>query len=151
MLERLCFRLSLHASLAYLEFQNPTGDGEYESISDADALFLVAGDPSSDDEPMRKGSCFQASVSFILNCHSDHYTSHSNGSWVMSSRPHSSSSRSKRSRFFAHLQKVASCLHATLVSILISHCCSKNLGANRERCQTCCDRDHRSTKRKRYQ
>ncbi|KAF8965271.1 FACT complex subunit SPT16 [Flammula alnicola] len=32
---------------------------DYESISDADALLLVAGDPTSDDEPMRKGSCFQ--------------------------------------------------------------------------------------------
>lgn len=67
-------RFGLHAYFAYLVFQNPTGDGDYESISEADALFLVAGDPSPDDEPMRKGSCFQASVPFILNCRSDRCT-----------------------------------------------------------------------------
>lgn len=39
----------------------------------------------------------------------------------MSSRPLSSSSKSKRSRFFAHLQKVTSCRY-DLVSIFISYC-----------------------------
>ncbi|KAF9567635.1 FACT complex subunit SPT16 [Agrocybe pediades] len=32
---------------------------DFESIIDVDALLLIAGDPTSDDEPMRKGSCFQ--------------------------------------------------------------------------------------------
>ncbi|CAA7267953.1 unnamed protein product [Cyclocybe aegerita] len=32
---------------------------DYESIADVDSLFLIAGDPTSDDEPMRKGSCLQ--------------------------------------------------------------------------------------------
>jgi len=55
-------------------------------------------------------------------------THYSNGSWVMSSRPHSSSSKSKRSRFFALLQKVASCLYDVLVPIFISCFAAKVLG-----------------------
>ncbi|KAF8163125.1 FACT complex subunit SPT16 [Crassisporium funariophilum] len=36
------------------------GDNEdYASIAGVDALLLIAGDPAADDEPMRKGSCFQ--------------------------------------------------------------------------------------------
>ncbi|KAF9484717.1 FACT complex subunit SPT16 [Pholiota conissans] len=38
---------------------NAKQNEDYESIADVDALLLVAGDPTSDDEPMRKGSCFQ--------------------------------------------------------------------------------------------
>jgi len=43
--------------------QNSHESDDYESISTADALFLVAGDPTSDEEPMRKGSCFQVVIS----------------------------------------------------------------------------------------
>ncbi|KAJ3517783.1 hypothetical protein NLJ89_g277 [Agrocybe chaxingu] len=35
---------------------------DYESIGDVDSLFLIAGDPTSDDEPMRKGSCLQKCI-----------------------------------------------------------------------------------------
>ena len=40
-------------------FQNASKNEDYSSIADVDALFLVAGDPASEDEPMRKGTCFQ--------------------------------------------------------------------------------------------
>ncbi|PPQ86867.1 hypothetical protein CVT25_012586 [Psilocybe cyanescens] len=43
----------------YDSWTNAQQDEDYESISDVDALFLIAGDPTSDEEPMRKGSCFQ--------------------------------------------------------------------------------------------
>lgn len=39
--------------------QSAKNNDDYESIADVDALLLIAGDPTSDDEPMRKGSCFQ--------------------------------------------------------------------------------------------
>ncbi|KAF5372890.1 hypothetical protein D9758_001715 [Tetrapyrgos nigripes] len=32
---------------------------DYSSIADTDALLLLAGDPAAEDEPMRKGTCFQ--------------------------------------------------------------------------------------------
>ncbi|KAF8228962.1 FACT complex subunit SPT16 [Tricholoma matsutake] len=32
---------------------------DYSSIAEADCLLLVAGDPASEDEPMRKGTCLQ--------------------------------------------------------------------------------------------
>ncbi|KAF8636567.1 hypothetical protein AX17_003378 [Amanita inopinata Kibby_2008] len=32
---------------------------DYSSIADVEALLLVAGDPAAEDEPMRKGTCFQ--------------------------------------------------------------------------------------------
>ncbi|KIM49314.1 hypothetical protein M413DRAFT_438502 [Hebeloma cylindrosporum] len=43
----------------YDSWANAKEDEDYESINDVDALLLVAGDPTSDDDPMRKGSCFQ--------------------------------------------------------------------------------------------
>ncbi|KAF8201718.1 FACT complex subunit SPT16 [Pholiota molesta] len=43
----------------FQSWANAKQNEDYESIADADALLLVAGDPTSDDEPMRKGSCFQ--------------------------------------------------------------------------------------------
>ena len=47
---------------------------DYGSVGSVDALFLVAGDPASEDEPMRKGTCLWVSpicnsefmVSFVL-------------------------------------------------------------------------------------
>ncbi|KIL69574.1 hypothetical protein M378DRAFT_7423 [Amanita muscaria Koide BX008] len=38
---------------------NASKNDDYGSIADADALLLIAGDPAAEDEPMRKGTCFQ--------------------------------------------------------------------------------------------
>jgi len=38
-------------------------NGDYGSIADVDALLLIAGDPAAEDEPMRKGTCFQVGLS----------------------------------------------------------------------------------------
>ncbi|KAJ7582567.1 FACT complex subunit SPT16 [Mycena floridula] len=38
---------------------NDASNDDYSSISTADAIFLVAGDPAGEDEPMRKGTCLQ--------------------------------------------------------------------------------------------
>ncbi|KAJ3536926.1 hypothetical protein NMY22_g5814 [Coprinellus aureogranulatus] len=43
----------------YEAWNNASKNDDYASISDADALLLVAGDPAAEDEPMRKGTCFQ--------------------------------------------------------------------------------------------
>jgi hypothetical protein len=43
-------------------FQNAQENEDYSSIADVDALLLVAGDPISEEEPMRKGSCFQVDL-----------------------------------------------------------------------------------------
>ncbi|RXW24869.1 hypothetical protein EST38_g943 [Candolleomyces aberdarensis] len=43
----------------YEAWNNASKSEDYSSIADVDALFLVAGDPASEDEPMRKGTCFQ--------------------------------------------------------------------------------------------
>jgi hypothetical protein len=39
--------------------QSAKNDEDYSSIADTDALLLLAGDPAAEDEPMRKGTCFQ--------------------------------------------------------------------------------------------
>lgn len=46
--------------------QNAQKDEEYSSISDVDALLLIAGDPMGEDEPIRKGTAFQVSSSLVL-------------------------------------------------------------------------------------
>ncbi len=43
--------------------QNAAQDDDYSSIADVDALFLAAGDPAGEDEPMRKGTAFQVCLS----------------------------------------------------------------------------------------
>lgn len=43
----------------YEAWNNASKNDDYASIADSDALLLVAGDPASEDEPMRKGTCFQ--------------------------------------------------------------------------------------------
>lgn len=45
--------------------QNASKNDDYASISDADALLLVAGDPASEEEPMRKGTCFQVRTIYL--------------------------------------------------------------------------------------
>lgn len=42
-----------------LTFQSAKNDDDYSSIAEVDAILLVAGDPASEDEPMRKGTCLQ--------------------------------------------------------------------------------------------
>lgn len=54
--------------------QDAKNNEDYESISDVDALLLVAGDPTADDEPMRKGSCFQVSICHCKFSHQHVYT-----------------------------------------------------------------------------
>ncbi|KAM5539042.1 hypothetical protein V8D89_007265 [Ganoderma adspersum] len=43
----------------YNSWNNAQKDEEYSSISDVDALLLIAGDPMGEDEPIRKGTAFQ--------------------------------------------------------------------------------------------
>ncbi|KAG5341046.1 hypothetical protein C0989_011905 [Termitomyces sp. Mn162] len=43
----------------YDGWNSARNDDDYSSIADADAILLVAGDPASEDEPMRKGTCLQ--------------------------------------------------------------------------------------------
>lgn len=40
---------------------NVQKDEECSSISEVDALLLIAGDPMGEDEPIRKGTAFQVS------------------------------------------------------------------------------------------
>ncbi len=42
--------------------QNAQKSDDYGSIADADALLLIAGDPAAEDEPIRKGTAFQVSM-----------------------------------------------------------------------------------------
>lgn len=42
--------------------QDASSDNEYASVLDCDALLLASGDPGAEDEPMKKGTCFQVSV-----------------------------------------------------------------------------------------
>ncbi|PIL23839.1 hypothetical protein GSI_13590 [Ganoderma sinense ZZ0214-1] len=43
----------------YTSWNNAQKDEEYSSISEVDALLLIAGDPMGEDEPIRKGTAFQ--------------------------------------------------------------------------------------------
>ncbi|KAG6812757.1 hypothetical protein H0H92_000672 [Tricholoma furcatifolium] len=43
----------------YDGWRSAKNDDDYSSIANADAILLVAGDPVSEDEPMRKGTCLQ--------------------------------------------------------------------------------------------
>ncbi|EAU88389.2 FACT complex subunit SPT16 [Coprinopsis cinerea okayama7 len=43
----------------YEGWNSASQNEEYSSIADVDGLFLLAGDPASEDEPTRKGTCFQ--------------------------------------------------------------------------------------------
>ncbi|KAK2467068.1 hypothetical protein APHAL10511_001326 [Amanita phalloides] len=43
----------------YDSWANASKDDDYSSLADVDALLLIAGDPAAEDEPMRKGTCFQ--------------------------------------------------------------------------------------------
>ncbi|KAF9821701.1 hypothetical protein IEO21_00547 [Rhodonia placenta] len=40
-------------------WNNASASNEYSSIADVDAIFLPAGDPAGEDEPIRKGTAFQ--------------------------------------------------------------------------------------------
>lgn len=42
--------------------QSASQNEDFSSIADVDALFLLAGDPAAEDEPVRKGTCFQVSA-----------------------------------------------------------------------------------------
>ena len=55
--------------LMLLRPQNASKNDDYASISDADAVLLVAGDPAAEDEAMRKGTCFQVSLAATAHCH----------------------------------------------------------------------------------
>lgn len=39
--------------------QIASNNDDYASIAEADALFLAAGDPAGEDDPIRKGTAFQ--------------------------------------------------------------------------------------------
>jgi hypothetical protein len=52
---------------ANIRFQNASEDVDYSSISSCDALFLCAGDPAGEDEPIPKGTAFQVSVIDIFD------------------------------------------------------------------------------------
>jgi hypothetical protein len=39
--------------------QDASQNGDYDSIAQCDALFLCAGDPAAEDEPVPKGTAFQ--------------------------------------------------------------------------------------------
>ncbi|KIK63712.1 hypothetical protein GYMLUDRAFT_162320 [Collybiopsis luxurians FD-317 M1] len=43
----------------YSGWKNASSSNDYSSIADTDALLLLAGDPAGEDEPMKKGTCFQ--------------------------------------------------------------------------------------------
>ncbi|KAF9072976.1 FACT complex subunit SPT16 [Rhodocollybia butyracea] len=43
----------------YAAWENASSNEDYSSISDADALLLLAGDPADEDAPMKKGTGFQ--------------------------------------------------------------------------------------------
>ncbi|RDB21018.1 FACT complex subunit SPT16 [Hypsizygus marmoreus] len=43
----------------YDGWNSAKNDDDYSSIAGTDALLLIAGDPASEDEPMRKGTCLQ--------------------------------------------------------------------------------------------
>ncbi|KAJ3824085.1 FACT complex subunit SPT16 [Lentinula raphanica] len=43
----------------YSVWESASSDEDYASIADAEALLLLAGDPAGEDEPMKKGTCFQ--------------------------------------------------------------------------------------------
>lgn len=53
--------LSRKLFVLFLTFliKNAGKNDEYGSVADADALFIAAGDPASEDDPMRKGTCLQ--------------------------------------------------------------------------------------------
>jgi len=53
--------------------QNASKNEDYSTIANVDGLLLVAGDPASEDEPMKKGTCFQ--VCCISSCSSQAMTS----------------------------------------------------------------------------
>ncbi|KAF8919602.1 FACT complex subunit SPT16 [Mucidula mucida] len=40
-------------------WNDASSDNEYASVLDCDALLLASGDPGAEDEPMKKGTCFQ--------------------------------------------------------------------------------------------
>ncbi|KAI0080592.1 FACT complex subunit SPT16 [Panus rudis PR-1116 ss-1] len=40
-------------------WKNASDDSEYASVADVDAIFLAAGDPAAEDEPIRKGTALQ--------------------------------------------------------------------------------------------
>ncbi|KAF8350878.1 FACT complex subunit SPT16 [Amanita rubescens] len=54
-------RVLFHARVKkiYESWNNVSKNDDYGSIADVDALLLIAGDPAAEDEPMRKGTCFQ--------------------------------------------------------------------------------------------
>ncbi|KAK0483168.1 FACT complex subunit SPT16 [Armillaria novae-zelandiae] len=43
----------------YNGWNNASPTNDYATVAECDALMLIAGDPAADDEPMRKGTCFQ--------------------------------------------------------------------------------------------
>ncbi|PFH49104.1 hypothetical protein AMATHDRAFT_195429 [Amanita thiersii Skay4041] len=43
----------------YDNWSNANKNDDFGSMADADGLLLLAGDPAAEDEPMRKGTCFQ--------------------------------------------------------------------------------------------
>ncbi|KAG6854966.1 hypothetical protein C0991_009789 [Blastosporella zonata] len=43
----------------YDSWESAKNDDDYSSLAEMDAILLVAGDPASEDEPMRKGTCLQ--------------------------------------------------------------------------------------------
>jgi hypothetical protein len=53
------------AARAFL--QNASESNEYASIADANALFVLAGDPAAEDEPVRKGTAFQVRACMIFH------------------------------------------------------------------------------------
>jgi len=53
-------------SLTFIRIQDAADDEDYESIKDNDALFVLAGDPAGEDEPMRKGTSFQVRLSYYF-------------------------------------------------------------------------------------
>ncbi|KDQ60609.1 hypothetical protein JAAARDRAFT_31568 [Jaapia argillacea MUCL 33604] len=50
---------SSRLKLVYDAWNNASQNEDYSSIADVDALFLSAGDPAGEDEPIRKGTAFQ--------------------------------------------------------------------------------------------
>ncbi|KAH6918778.1 FACT complex subunit SPT16 [Coprinopsis sp. MPI-PUGE-AT-0042] len=52
-------QFSSRVKKVYEGWNSGSQNEDFSSIADVDALFLLAGDPAAEDEPVRKGTCFQ--------------------------------------------------------------------------------------------
>lgn len=70
---RMLFSLCAVHTLTFIAvaFQNASHNDDLGSIANTEALLLLSGDPAAEDEPVRKGTAFQVSRTWVCRAVAD--------------------------------------------------------------------------------